>query len=1687
MKQSTKLLSIVLALVMCFGCFSVVGNAALVKSEVQYDSIDNAKLSAEQVADIALDLVDQLLIDADILLDITVLKIDLRGLDTAADSLYSASSGFLWAIAKGLLGDAGDLNFSALKNLKRSNGDIDFAMGLLKFLNDNKNIVKKAVYGIGTSNGLSLGGIVNGLLDLDDINQYLGNNLKPMVLGLVFDALMYGSYGMNSKWDDLASKPYSSLDVMANDALYRLLTVPQDYTWEGEGDDAVKVWNMDSIVSKQFKDLDAATAKAMINVNNNSLLSILDNILQIAMEEFGLPAINSALKKVLMDAMGVDFVEITDEVPAEVMDAFNAVDPSTYINYLVKDYFFNVDGTYYYCDMRTRTVTDANGNPVVDEETGKELKEEVRKFYKAVAGTGNDMYDLVNWDYEFTVDSLVNEEGDTVTTQQLTAEYGSIFGCLNHLLYIILKEAINPDVVDVDDIFMDGGNDMLNENIGNVARWAVVQYAKDIFGKSSPYVDEEGFATAEFEDMIYDEENDIIDLIAYIGLPFFEDAMPQLIMPKNADGTFDFGTEDQVLKFGAIVIREFITDITPAVNYDNYIFQSGTLTSATGRKFASHTQDEWVNIILNMGLDIAYTYLSGITNFVGTIPAIGITRDRWLGMLDAIVTWGANYIGSGASSTLAGFEPNTFNTLNGGNPDVFDKLDYALNTLLPLGFISNCSGNGYAFSFEALIDKIIAFATDFDVAGVLSLIGRGADGYYNFLKDKNVLTAVLDLVNQILALVFGSNMLPNTANADTVLDLGNLQTTVVNLLGGLYTRGNAIFNGALPVVAQFIEDWGGEQKIGTPEISFAATYNCSNGALGTTAVTVSNGSKGVWRGYYDKAGVQHQDNQYAYKLTNVKAYNVDGSASSYVTIGSYTNTKIDFGQTGTINISAANVPAAGVLARIVASYVVYDEDGAEMADGANFTVEKYIFLSYNGTDASQEQLCTDKRDMKPYIYSPFYVGYQNAASTLPSVNTYRLKNSYGVELGGDRVGSFVVQGTATQKGITLNSWGGTSKGSSITVKGDSSEYKAGFTVNQATVDAQTWTSGETLTWSVKGYGFANIGSGSDNGTKNIIVHFYDAENLSNLKSLFEKEADKIRLATGYNTTGTVAAKTLIDATPNEDTGLVETAFTATTTDEEGETVTLIDRAQAWTNYVNAFVAAARGARQVWNGNSVYNFAELYKNLYTASKDVEYCKMTAAEAAAAAGIVNIDADVLELEALAKNFSDAMGGKGYTDYRPYRWDRYTEARNDANNIVNRYYAALPAVPDDQFFTYTDISETDLRELVAGNQYSAYILALLENYDADQMKAREVALEKAKESYTGVKLIDVEQAENLLTRNYDRLLAVTTGNAEKKYIDAEIASAKAIYTDGSVYTERSWTRYENALAAAEAAAAGDANVEQFNAKYELQCAVNALKTEEEEASYEELEALIAQAQAVLANAASYQNDAKDFGKVLAALGMDALTNAKGNEVQLFPNAALRVNENSYDIDDQRKVDNAANALRAALAKMKFKSVVVNNAGTDVVGKDDKENDIVVSTSHIKPLKTAQAVMDFFKVTAEGLTDSTTVVSVNGTYALDNFDESAVLTGTGSTITFYKTVGSVKVPVATVTIVVDGDINGDGAVDVLDLITVELTTNAHASLSGIYKVAANVDKANEEINADDYSAITNIALADYSESEVA
>ena len=62
------------------------------------------------------------------------------------------------------------MDFSAIKNKSRSQGDVQMVMNVLQLVgnDNNSNILSKIAYGLGTSDGVSLG-LVGNFLDLGDI------------------------------------------------------------------------------------------------------------------------------------------------------------------------------------------------------------------------------------------------------------------------------------------------------------------------------------------------------------------------------------------------------------------------------------------------------------------------------------------------------------------------------------------------------------------------------------------------------------------------------------------------------------------------------------------------------------------------------------------------------------------------------------------------------------------------------------------------------------------------------------------------------------------------------------------------------------------------------------------------------------------------------------------------------------------------------------------------------------------------------------------------------------------------------------------------------------------------------------------------------------------------------------------------------------------------------------------------------------------------------------------------------------------------------------------------------------------------------------------------------------------------------------------------------------------------------
>ncbi len=80
----------------------------------------------------------------------------------------------------------------------------------------------------------------------------------------------------------------------------------------------------------------------------------------------------------------------------------------------------------------------------------------------------------------------------------------------------------------------------------------------------------------------------------------------------------------------------------------------------------------------------------------------------------------------------------------------------------------------------------------------------------------------------------------------------------------------------------------------------------------------------------------------------------------------------------------------------------------------------------------------------------------------------------------------------------------------------------------------------------------------------------------------------------------------------------------------------------------------------------------------------------------------------------------------------------------------------------------------------------------------------------------------------------------------------------------------------------------------------------------------------------------------------------------------------------------------------------------------------------------------------------------------------------GTGSSLLIYHNGGTRE----KFTLIVQGDVNGDSAVDVLDAAYVELVTSGHKELTDAYFLAADINM-DEEITVEDYAQVVNLVLA--------
>ncbi|MBP3327787.1 MAG: hypothetical protein J6L91_02645, partial [Clostridia bacterium] len=316
MRQSKKLLSVLLAVVMVFSSVAIVASAyAPWKDEAitKYDSLDKPVLTTEQYASAALDEVDRMLNEEQILLtadDIFVGTLDATSVDAALDSVQTILGGSLWTQFSPMLGDLANLDVSAIATPRRrtnsTDSDLKVIYALLEFLYDNKGIFTGLVGGT-----IDLGTIVGPLLE-----DLLGGELDvtPLLKGLLYE-LVYEK-------DAPESGVTETVDQMAQDIIDRLVV---DGSYDEDG---------------TFNEPLLPQLKGYTNISTGSTYDFVDNILKVLYNEWLVPTANEK------------WIGSINDLLAENMDAidqyksFFNLTADGKVNFTFQTYDFAADDTF---------------------------------------------------------------------------------------------------------------------------------------------------------------------------------------------------------------------------------------------------------------------------------------------------------------------------------------------------------------------------------------------------------------------------------------------------------------------------------------------------------------------------------------------------------------------------------------------------------------------------------------------------------------------------------------------------------------------------------------------------------------------------------------------------------------------------------------------------------------------------------------------------------------------------------------------------------------------------------------------------------------------------------------------------------------------------------------------------------------------------------------------------------------------------------------------------------------------------------------------------------------------------------------------------------------------------------------------------------------------------------------------
>lgn len=1712
MKKSTKLLSVILAVVMIFSTMSVMAFAAKTK----YQTSDNltaldayspdgavTRLSTEERMSVVFDFLDVTLAAANInmgeVFSVGSLKlnIDLRSVNALCGTIDNVKSLLNSGAVKLLSGLLGIVKNANLKNwpsgmTRENNAQLDIVNGLANVLNDNAGLVKKVI-----NDGKLDVGIIGNFVDISGVNKYL-SDLPGMLKGLVYP--MFARVDDDMTLINTYSTTTANPDTLVKKVLINAMSKPQSYTSYKEDASGNCISNHIALPTSAkaglrdyyVKDSDSKgayievfeydTAKKMyvaqeekyykteetdmegkgtgvyvyanaagenvkyyvkdsyflpslatsgkvseiFNLDSNTFVSALYQIAPYVFKDLAPVVLNGSVKMLLAQWFGAEKTELFGGKASEAT-AVLAKLPSD-----VKAFYSKAAGTYNWEWSDFTIGSDDNGYYRLVSKDG--LTETWLKFDMS---TANSFAKLINWNYTISgdfVDEFMPTAANNGSVTASAAGYTTVLAALNDfvgkaidtMLSDTAKAAIN---------WTKGDNTKLIPNLRKALQYVAAYNPEYLFGT--------GYETvyAGYYDTVVDKSASNQDVVTALGAIGVKALMPQIILPSAAELK-----GQNVTALLACVIRELATQFVPTYNYDALIYADYNSKTLVKGKDSGY----WLDVIFTMGTDIGMKYLSKLAD-LGSDKAGGYQFEAsktykladfekntraWEKTIDWIIDWALTSDNEWCWKFQKLINTGDLDLDLATEQDPWVKLDKIIRDVLPVEKIINeTAADGKTFLETVLREDIIDSLLNLDVSKLLGT--NSVTGIFNIPANSTLRTEALypavfrivrELLNKVLGKVCGNTaLIADSYNSlDAILQKGAIADLAEKLIVGIAyaVKTGGLLDVALPFVNFFLGWTTNAQSYAEPKLTIdKGTLNyvqLTNGQMNTT-LKVTNASAGML--------LKHGDAyDHPYMLT-LKSVTVNGTemltAADKKPLSPYESKDV------TLN-AAVHTDS---LVKVTAVYSFTFKDGTAYDGDITSTTFEYATNDTADTVGS----AWDSGEKKATYLAVDYVKMKGATTTdclvtNPSALASAISNIAVTWTNTRDTDCKFTKGSIS--GFDANYFESSGQAEALVnktflkyVKDDDSYTGNIVTVNplrlKSDVDAATVPSGATYDL---GNQAVTVSGSHRNRTRTLdmsaplgTLYYYNGTNVKNaVDSEFKANRDSSKYP-----------------------------------------------AEAWKTYWTALTAAAKLAYGPFKKANIGNYSD--DNLTAAVTALE----TAAKALDTASTTPASGSATVTPAPIEDALKAAGDINYQNFDLYAYWAYEKAMKAGNAIIDAYKG--PVAPE-KYIDGSSLSEAEITA-IANKANATYKSAIVASMKAPSTEAQNAYMDAVKAykapSYSELEVLN--SAKNIAW--YASFLKSAAVKTEKQFLAKEIAAAKAQGYKEADYTAGSYARYTKALAAAEAlnANAEALQSEVFDVKYELEIAQRALMPKSasalEAGAYTELEAVIAQAKSIFTDNSAYTFDASKadglskteaYAKLISVLGYE-YTDEKGNTANLYSGSAenYAANDRFYSNVVAAQIDAVITNLKNAMAPFVCKYVAVPTTAGSNEGVSVTENASLITGVTPGSLATADDVLA--RVTAKDSSATTLNVAANA----------AGLYGTGATATL--SLKSSGAPVAIYTVVIYGDVNGDGVVDGFDASSMDLAINNKAALTGAYKTAGGL--ATGKVDLANYGLVVDAA----------